>query len=144
MKKNVMIMGTIIMILCNVSNVLAEENRSMRDVLMSVDKWYYVCEDSTTYLGEFYTESGIGVFVFNKGELIVSDRCVPYYLSNEADSTFDESKVGKNKNGKYLIKRTLGTKIVYVYEVLKLDSDSLIMADTKERGRILKYVSKKL
>lgn len=63
----------------------------------------------------------------------------PFYLSDEKDKTFDKFKVGKVKNGKYLIVYNFGIiKIdkseVAVFSIDKLDDENLTMTlypDTK-------------
>ena len=140
MKRSIMILGAI-MVLCNVSNMLAQE-KTMRSVLIDAGKWYYMNCDTICSLGHFYTKMGMGAFVLKNGVLTESKECVPYYLSDEADVEFDESKVGKKENGKYLIRKTLETEKFYVYEILELNNKEFIMIDVNDSSNRQRYVSK--
>lgn len=48
-----------------------------------------------------------------------------YYLSSSPDTIFDSNKVGKNNNGKYIIRD--GGKYVFISEILELTATKLVL-----------------
>ena len=48
-----------------------------------------------------------------------------YYLSSSQDTVFDSNKIGKNNNGKYIIRD--GGDYVFVRKILKLTDTELVL-----------------
>lgn len=62
----------------------------------------------------------------NKSSLLTA----PYYLANEIPHAFDESKVGKETSGKYLVMKEGTAKygyVVSVKEILGISGDKLVL-----------------
>jgi len=61
----------------------------------------------------------------------------PFYLSDTVDARFDDSKVGKNRNGKYLIiKGEPGNEVgsFAVFEILKLNSTEFVIKSLRSNS----------
>jgi len=63
-----------------------------------------------------------------------------YYLTDSDDLKFKQSKVGKRKVGKYIIRRPIQDKVnkkppltVKIYEILELDTQNLILMNSKQQ-----------
>ena len=71
-----------------------------------------------------------------------------YYLSDNLENSFDQSKVGKIKEGKYIIRRALrdnsGQEPIRVsaFEIIELNQNKLVLKNSKQL--LLEYLSKKL
>jgi hypothetical protein len=69
-----------------------------------------------------------------------------YYLSDNLDNSFDQSKVGKIMEGKYIIRRALRdnsaqTPIrVSTFEIIELSQNKLVLKNSKQN--LLEYLSK--
>lgn len=91
--------GKIVMLVIALSFSLFGElqARNDMDMLMEPKCWYF-----TKKLGVNFTrDSIIYIYKDNTGCRVLGRRL--YYLSDEIDSVFNNTKVGKNKNGKYMI-----------------------------------------
>ena len=66
---------------------------------------------------EFFTKMKID------GELRIFNY--RYYLSSSQDTVFDSNKIGKNNNGKYIIRD--GGKYVFISEILELTATKLVL-----------------
>ncbi len=85
----------------------------------------------------FNREQSIISFIGDKKERITANR--DFYLSNEIESVFDFSKVGKADNGKYIIElnnfRGTSRFFLNVYEILELTEDKLVIKESTRKGR---------
>jgi len=64
--------------------------------------------------------------IYHEGKKLSASN--PFYLSNTIDVQFDDSKVGKTQNGKYLIRKgngALGSPTIFVDEILTLNDKEL-------------------
>ena len=66
---------------------------------------------------EFFTKMKID------GELRIFNY--RYYLSSSQDTVFDSNKIGKNNNGKYIIRKS--GKYVIISEILELTATKLVL-----------------
>lgn len=88
-----------------------------------------------TYFFYAFTDSlvciGFGASPYKNKRKTILNKCfyVPYYLSDNIDKRFDKDKVGKNKNGIYIItEQSLGHPVLEylkIYEILELNKNVL-------------------
>ena len=67
----------------------------------------------------------------------------PFYLSNTVEASFDDSQVGKNRNGKYLIVKEYpsdGIGRLSVFEIVRLNAEELVMKSLRNNV-VLVYVA---
>ena len=83
---------------------------------------------------EFFTKMKID------GELRIFNY--RYYLSSSQDTVFDSNKIGKNNNGKYIIRD--GGDYVFVRRILKLTDTELVLINLTPgfttTGKVTKYL----
>lgn len=115
------------------------QNNSMLDKLVE-KTWQAKPLDG----GPYYTISRYN-YNTKTSSLYVEDKpCPPqeasFYLSDQHDTQFDNSKVGKIQNGKYLIVKGNGiTRNLTAYEILKLDDTNLDLKLLLEDGTDILY-----
>lgn len=61
-----------------------------------------------------------------KDTVFVGGEHSRYYLSDVIDTVFDESKVGRVENGKYIVQLGKGGK-TWVHEIIVLNDSSFVM-----------------
>lgn len=82
---------------------------------------------------DFFYEGDCGYIKYTKTQDIYIEKIdnkidrvySNYYLSSSPDTVFDSNKVGKNNNGKYIIRD--GGDYVFVSEILELTATKLVL-----------------
>ena len=82
---------------------------------------------------DFFYEGDCGYIKYTKTQDIYIEKIdntidrvySNYYLSSSPDTVFDRNKVGKNNNGKYIIRD--GGDYVFVSEILELTATKLVL-----------------
>ena len=114
---------TSVLILLTVLPIIGQE-KTTQELLISKD-WNRTINQSMSDGFEF-TEADMITYIIYKGQK--TERKYIYYLSDELEIKFDYSKVGKAKNGKYLMyiiaSKDKLEKKAETYEFLEL-SDSI-------------------
>jgi len=59
-----------------------------------------------------------------------------YYLNDSFDTQFDDSRVGKIFNGKYIITKNKKNSSISVFEIIKLDESELILKNLTNKSII--------
>ena len=103
--------------------VFAQEQKTTLELLTST-KW----EPQ-----DFFYEGDYGYVRYTETEYItkmkINDELrffnYRYYLSSSQDTEFDSNKIGKNKNGKYIIED--GGDYVFISEILELTVTELVL-----------------
>ena len=103
--------------------VFAQEKKTTLELLTST-KW----EPQ-----DFFYEGDYGYVRYTETEYItkmkINDELrffnYRYYLSSSQDTEFDSNKIGKNKNGKYIIED--GGKYVFISEIVELTATKLVL-----------------
>ena len=104
-------------------SVFAQEQKTTQELLMSTN-W----EPQ-----DFFYEGDCGYIKYTKTQDIYIEKInntidrvySNYYLSSSPDTVFDSNKVGKNNNGKYIIRD--GGKYVFISEILELTATKLVL-----------------
>ena len=104
-------------------SVFAQEQKTTQELLTST-KWEpqdFFANGNYGYVKytktEFFTKMKID------GELRIFNY--RYYLSSSPDTVFDSNKIGKNNNGKYIIRKS--GKYVIISEILELTATKLVL-----------------
>ena len=120
--------------------VFAQEQKTTLELLMS----------SNWEPQDFFYEGDCGYIKYTKTQDIyvekinnIIDRVYSnYYLSSSPDTVFDSNKVGKNNNGKYIIRD--GGKYVFISEILELTDTKLVLRNLTPgfttTGKVTKYL----
>ena len=107
---------------CGIS-VFAQEQKTTQELLTST-KWE---PQDFFYEGDYgyvrYTKTEYFTKMKIDGELRIFNY--RYYLSSAPDTVFDSNKIGKNNNGKYIIRD--GGDYVFVRKILKLTDTELVL-----------------
>ena len=117
------------------------QGKSNMDVLTS-GKWYWdFGSQGVANMGYYFTTDSMVFWALKPerdGQKMLYAGSL-YYLSDKIDSVFDSSKVGKNKDGKYIISYDYSK--LYVYEIESLNETEL---NTKWlwSGEHVKYVKR--
>ena len=113
-----------------ISSVAAQEKTTLDK--LAGKEWYNVRHDKTVK-SEYYVTTG-QVRYFVKNETFQSEHKGFFYLSDSIDSVFDEAKVGKAVNGKYIVYPLTGVdksgkeyKSASVCEILELTDNKLVI-----------------
>lgn len=97
--------------------------RSVQEILMS-KTWHLGKTADVGYRFVFTRDSIEFCVVGSYGYDNFRDKWV-YYLSNTNDVEFDDAKVGKNQNGKYLIEKSSGKPNVRCLEILEISDNQI-------------------
>ena len=121
-------------------SVFAQEQKTTQELLTST-KW----EPQ-----DFFYEGDYGYVRYTKTEYItkmkINDELrifnYRYYLSSSPDTVFDSNKIGKNNNGKYIIRKS--GKYVLISEILELTATKLVLRNLTPgfttTGKVTKYI----
>ena len=109
--------------ICFINSLTSQTAKTMQELLMSTN-W----EPQ-----DFFDEGDCGYIKYTKTKDIYIEKInntidrvySNYYLSSSPDTIFDSNKVGKNNNGKYIIRD--GGKYVFISEILKLTDTELVL-----------------
>ena len=109
--------------ICFINSLTSQTAKTTQELLMSTNwepqdffangDYGYVKYTKT----EFFTKMKID------GELRIFNY--RYYLSSSQDTVFDSNKIGKNNNGKYIIRKS--GKYVIISEILELTATKLVL-----------------
>lgn len=115
---------------CTAIMSLQGQNKSDMDILMKY-KWdqQFLSEKEYKFCMTFSSTIENDKFIY-VGETISGDNS--YYLSDKAEFKFDNDKVGKEKNGKYLIMKSLENGKISCYEILELNESKLFIQHIKD------------
>ena len=124
---------------CGIS-VFAQEQKTTQELLMST-KWE---------LQNFFANGNYGYVKYTKTEFFTKMKIdgelrifnYRYYLSSSQDTAFDSNKIGKNNNGKYIIRKS--GKYVFISEILELTATKLVLRNLTPgfttTGKVTKYL----
>ena len=132
-KQNRIIIAVLVGIfLC--SSFLNAQNVEISQSILINKRWKMI-ELTDKLVEDVYNETKIKSF-YNGKQMFES----LYYLSDKEEVVFDESKVGKNKIGRYIICKLIEAKNdnVSVLEVVKAEESEIILRNTKHK-HLLKY-----
>ena len=124
MKIKFILIGLVGLIVANSCKIFQS---STMEKLMSVDRWYLVADKDCTYvatLGSIFKKNRVDFYM--KDTVFVGGEHSRYYLSDVIDTVFDESKVGRVENGKYIVQLGKGGK-TWVHEIIVLNDSSFVM-----------------
>ena len=109
---------------------LQGQNKSDMDILMKY-KWsqQFLSEKEYKFYITFTSTIRNNKFTYD-GETISGDYS--YYLSDKPEFKFDNNKVGKVKNGKYLISKNPKDGEISCYEILELNESKLFIQHIKD------------
>lgn len=120
----------------DITNTAHVQNISTLDLLTGKE-WTMQFPSKQSYtFKELYSKNEQNVIYTYNGE--ITETKVPFYLSDSIVPTFDSSKVGKIKNGKYIIlhvdekKKGVKRKVIKTYEIIKLTTTELILRNLNE------------
>jgi len=120
------------------STLLFAQEKSVQEQLMSKE-WMLDATETRSYdIALDFAEKELLLFIIIRGER--SSTSVPYYLSDSIETQFDNSKVGKRTNGKYIVYSYSGEKndSFFIEEILELTDNLLKYKDIKgEKGEML-------
>lgn len=121
----------IIAIVINFSlGATAKDSITTMDLLTN-KRWAVLGSEHIAYSYSIFTKE----FEFHHTELFeygIYDDVRPYYLSDEPDSIFDDTKIGKSINGKYLIKKIENGKALAEY-ISVLNDNSMVLKHVQKR-----------
>ena len=115
--------------------VFAQEKKTTLELLTST-KWEpqdFFAKGNYGYVK--YTETEYFTKMNIDGELRIFNY--RYYLSSTQDTEFDSNKIGKNKNGKYIITSTPKGYYVFISEILELTDTKLVIRDLTPGSSIM-------
>ena len=104
-------------------SVFAQEQKTTLELLTST-KWEpqdFFANGNYGYVK--YTETKYFTKMKIDGELRIFNY--RYYLSSSQDTVFDSNKIGKNNNGRYIIRKS--GKYVLISEILELTDTKLVL-----------------
>ena len=109
--------------ICFINSLTSQTAKTTQELLTST-KWEpqdFFANGNYGYVKytktEFFTKMKID------GELRIFNY--RYYLSSSQDTVFDSNKIGKNNNGKYIIRKS--GKYVIISEILELTATKLVL-----------------
>ena len=106
---------------------ITQQNFQLSDIVGK--KWKGSLGVSYSFFLEFNSNEKITYIEEFSPNALLSE----YYLSDNIETTFDVSQVGENSRGKYIIARNkLYENDIYVYEILSLTNDRLVLKDLQE------------
>ena len=73
---------------------------------------------------EFSTTEMADIFIYDG---TTDKRSTPYYLSDKIDASFDNDKVGKHENGRYIISKKLKSGEIFWFEIVEVNDQRLIL-----------------
>ncbi|MBO4984575.1 MAG: hypothetical protein J6C87_02910 [Bacteroides sp.] len=122
------------------TSVFAQESSTLEKLMNK--EWYFDYEGSQGIepnKGKIFGTEKITYFTdYSEGRKIYYGY---FYLSDTIETTFDESKLGKNVNGKYIInpitivdKNGKETKTAGVCEILELTETKLVIQNVKHKA----------
>lgn len=126
--------------ICFINSLHSQTAKTTQELLMSTN-W----EPQ-----DFFDEGDCGYIKYTKTKDIYIEKInntidrvySNYYLSSSPDTIFDSNKVGKNNNGKYIIRD--GGKYVFISEILKLNDTELVLRNLTQgfttTGKVTKYL----
>ncbi len=105
MKKNGTLGLLIIILALAISNMAATQETRFKLKELMGEKWQGESPKPSLRFGQQFTTTEIKIFM--NGEHVATDK---YYLSDTIPAFFDDSKIGKNKQGRYLITQAKRTE----------------------------------
>ena len=109
--------------ICFINSLTSQTAKTTQELLTST-KWEpqdffangdygYVRYTKTEYITKMKIDGELRIFNYR------------YYLSSSPDTVFDSNKIGKNNNGKYIIRKS--GKYVIISEILELTATKLVL-----------------
>ena len=124
-----------------------KRNKSMKSLflLLALNMLWYICictraKNDSGVINEyevgttnFFANGNYGYVKYTKTEFFTKMKIdgelrifnYRYYLSSSPDTVFDSNKIGKNNNGKYIIRKS--GKYVFISEILELTATKLVL-----------------
>lgn len=131
------------MALINVVQLSAQTQFSL-DALIGKD-WQATSYSEKKPFGPYFTETQHCYYFLTKDgrqEFVIGD----FYLSDVKETSFDSTKVGKVKEGKYIIvlkNKKDGTTRIDIYSIVKLtDTEMKLIYHAKDRDNELTFVKR--
>lgn len=124
------------MLLTSVYSINAQTKSKLQ---LLVGRWYWNYHSEIKTYGLLFTDEWeCKFFRFDdNNEMKISDIDLYCYLSNEIDTVFDSSKIGKVENGKYIIEGFIHNKKVRnVYEIKFIDESNLKFSKVFSKGDV--------
>ncbi len=129
---------TLIALLTFISAIACAQNANQpttMDLLTAV-KWQAVSKDGTQrneYYNLYDQQTRTSILYYQNTETTSQGK---YYLSNNIELSFNETKVGKAVNGKYIISLITEGEEPIVAEIMKLTNSVLIIKRKANDGKI--------
>lgn len=119
----------------------SSQNKTMMELLQST-AWEWVDQSDPELLSPYPPFSEIPILYVFKNDTLTKYTVNPYtqerlifeeifYLSNKLDEEFDSSKLGKEKNGKYLISQSIVVDNFTSYEIINISESELVLKITQ-------------
>lgn len=122
MKEISFIMVLLCVFACSCPHSIKRGRLSTMDLLTRKDWYLTKGASSSAIIKEKYNKRTLESLVWLKDYKIKNSSSVMYYLSDSVETNFKFYKVGKNKNGNYIINKSGN-----VMEIVKLNYDTLIV-----------------
>ena len=126
----------ILFILVEIYPLFSQNNKDVMDILTS-KTWY--CDENDNGMKDDYpqvrfsfTQDSLKFFIYGDKAYENFDTLSPFYLSDEKDDEFDQDKVGKIKNGRYVIQNLLGE--IRIMEIVSIEDEKIIFRFDLEDG----------
>ncbi len=119
------ILGTIVFSGSFSYSLAAQEQRSQLEILASYEWHNYLPEYEVLDI-YIYTEDELNISSYLFKHSLEQHNTYPFYLSDEPDKEFDESKVGKAQNGKYIVFKDKNSR-AKVDEIRTLNDEELVL-----------------
>jgi hypothetical protein len=138
--KNNLILGVIVILLNFTNTNLYSQNAVSTLDKLTEKEWNFVFPSDpgfssiNTYTKEILTTT----LRYNNTD---TKMPYPFYLSDKADTTFNDSNVGKIEEGKYIITLNKKAKSIGVFEIITLTNTSLVLKNLENKS-ILNFSAK--
>jgi len=103
------------------------QEKSIMDILEST-AWQNVEEKDVYIVFKNDTLIKYSRDIFTGEKRVITDV---FYLSDVLDEEFDNTKIGKNKNGKYLLSHSIRVKRLFSYEINTVNENELTLEITE-------------
>ena len=131
---------TVLFAFVSLNPLFSQNRKDVREILTS-KTWYwydekYELEEILMQMRYDFSQDSVKSYVVGNKAYENMGATIPYYLSDRKDEYFDDSKVGKAKDGKYLIQGFINA---YAMEIISIDENEIkFKAPTIDQGDVIR------
>ena len=116
----------------------SQTKKDAQKILMSKTWCWYEegYKDGQPQLRFIFTKDSITSYVVGNKAYDNMKATIPYYLGDQKNVYFDDQKVGKVKNGKYIIEKLINE--IYIMEIISIDKNEIKFKAPTNDGDVIR------